>query len=77
MRTIFLTWLSSILWTLPAMAQTTPEELNNAGIYKFNEELEQTFEDILHLKLKKARLAMPALKQKNTFNLMPHYVEWR
>jgi len=75
MRTILLAWLGSLLWTLPTMAQTTPEELNNAGIYKFNEELEKTFEDILHLKLKKARLAMPALKQKNTFNLMPHYVE--
>lgn len=75
MKVLFLLVLTCLTGTSLTYAQTTPEELNHAGVFTFNEKLEATFQDILHLKLKKARLAMPALKQENTFNLLPHYIE--
>ncbi len=64
------TWIDS-----PLLAQITPSEINHAGIYKFDEALTSTFEDILHLRLQKAKIAIPAIKEKNPFNLLPYYIE--
>ncbi len=59
----------------PILAQTSPSELNRAGIFKFNKELSEIFHDILTLKLKQATLRINQVKGKNAFNLIPRYLE--
>ena len=55
--------------------QESPSSLNGAGIFKFNDELNGIFHDILTLKLKQATLRINQVKGKNAFNLIPRYLE--
>ena len=55
--------------------QESPSSLNGAGIFKFNDELNGIFHDILTLKLKQATLRLNQVKGKNAFNLIPRYLE--
>ena len=53
----------------------SPAELKGTGVYSFNEELKEVFNDALDLKVNKAILALKKIKPKNKFNLMPYYIE--
>ena len=56
-------------------AQTEPADLNQSGYFKWNEELESTLKDILHLRLLQAAPQIQAAQKKEQFNLLPYYLE--
>lgn len=56
-------------------AQSEPEELNNAGFFKWNDELNTIFHDIMTLKFQEVIPKLKKEKKGNAFNLIPHYLE--
>lgn len=56
-------------------AQTEPSELKNAGFFKWNDDLNSMFHDVMTLKFKAVIPRIIQEKKKNTFNLIPHYLE--
>lgn len=56
-------------------AQTSPSELNNAGFFKWNDDLKDMFHDVMTLKFQAAIPRIIQEKKNNTFNLIPHYLE--
>ena len=72
-NTLFL--LVFIFCSSATFAQDDPGSLNGAGIFKFDDELNGIFHDILTLRLKKATLRLNKVKSKNVFNLVPYYLE--
>lgn len=56
-------------------AQTSPEELNNAGFFKWNEDLNDVFHDVMTLKFKAVIPRLIQEKKQNAFNLIPYYLE--
>ncbi len=56
-------------------AQHNDTETDKNGIYVFTPQSKLVFHDVLNLKFNLVRMAMPALKKENDFNLMPYYIE--
>lgn len=75
MKCIYTFWVFLILSCSSGYAQSDPSELNNAGFFKWNDELEGLFHDIMTLKLKKVVPALEKEKRSNVFNLLPLYLE--
>jgi len=61
--------------TFSGYAQTDPEELNHAGFFKWNEELNGMFHDVMTLKFNAVIPQLIQAKKQNSFNLIPHYLE--
>jgi hypothetical protein len=61
--------------TFSGYAQTSPSELNHAGFFKWNDDLNDMFHEVMTLKFKTAIPRLIQEKKQNTFNLIPHYLE--
>lgn len=70
-------WLLLLLVALASssQAQTEPKDINQAGYFKWNEELETILADILHLRLMQAAPKIQMAQKKEQFNLLPYYLE--
>lgn len=75
MERIYIFLMLFILSMSIGYAQTQPEELNNAGFFKWNDELTGSFHDIMTLKLHSVVFRIKKEKSSNVFNLIPHYLE--
>lgn len=75
MKRIYSLCLLCFLVLTNGYSQTTPEEINGAGFFKFNDELNGIFQDVLHMKLRAVIPRLEKEKKRNVFNLLPHYLE--
>lgn len=75
MKRIYALLVAVLLCTTNGMAQSDPSELNGAGYFKFNDDLKDVFHGILNLKLRAVLPKLNAEKNRNVFNLLPHYLE--